>query len=121
MSEFERLLALGEELFNKGEFFEAHERLEEGWHKAGGMERHCLQGLIQICAGFHKAKTEPRATAGALYLLERGLEKVRACQDLLGFDVTEGLAIDLAPSIAALRAGRPPAEADVPALRFKPD
>jgi predicted metal-dependent hydrolase len=61
-----------------GEFFEAHDTLEEEWHHIpDGELRIAVQGLIQVCAGLHK-RSEGKA-AGAKYLLERGVEKVQRC------------------------------------------
>jgi predicted metal-dependent hydrolase len=43
----------GLELFNQGEFFEAHEVLEDVWRAAAAPERKFLQGLIQVAVGLH--------------------------------------------------------------------
>ena len=43
----------GIELFNKGEFFDAHEVLEDVWRAAPGPEKKFLQGLTQIAVGLH--------------------------------------------------------------------
>jgi len=40
-------------LFNRGEFFEAHEVLEDVWRAAPAAERKFLQGLIQIAVALH--------------------------------------------------------------------
>ena len=42
----------GIKLFNAGEFFEAHEVLEDVWRAAPVAEKRFLQGLIQIAVGF---------------------------------------------------------------------
>lgn len=114
---FAEHLEFSETLFNRGLYFDTHEYLEGIWKKAGGVERLALQGLIQLGAAFHKLELEPTAVAGALYLLEKGLEKVRACEALLGWDITEGLAADLAPVQTALQAGHF-SLMDVPPLRW---
>lgn len=65
----------GVRLFNERHFFEAHEVLEEVWHREHGEPRLFLQGLIQICAGFHHFQNgNPR---GAAELLQRGSDKMR--------------------------------------------
>src|SRR5689334_23240838 len=46
----------GRTLFNEGRFFEAHERWEEAWLVETGPSKLRLQGLIQIAAGFLKAR-----------------------------------------------------------------
>ena len=43
----------GIELFNKGEFFDAHEVLEEVWRAAPSSEKKFLQGLIQVAVALH--------------------------------------------------------------------
>jgi predicted metal-dependent hydrolase len=65
----------GLRLFNERYFFEAHEILEDLWHREHGEARLFLQGLIQICAGFHHFQNgNPR---GAAELLQRGSDKMR--------------------------------------------
>ena len=66
----------GRRLFNAGRFFEAHERWEEAWLRESGKSRLLLQGLIQIAAGFLKAR---QGNAGAaVRLLEAGAARVAA-------------------------------------------
>lgn len=43
----------GLELFNRGEFFDAHEVLEDVWRAAPVEEKKFLQGLIQVAVGLH--------------------------------------------------------------------
>lgn len=43
----------GLELFNQGEFFDAHEVLEDVWRAAPQEEKLFLQGLIQVAVGLH--------------------------------------------------------------------
>jgi uncharacterized protein len=43
----------GLELFNQGEFFDAHEVLEDVWRAAPQPEKKFLQGLIQVAVGLH--------------------------------------------------------------------
>jgi uncharacterized protein len=43
----------GLKLFDQGEFFEAHEVLEDVWRAAPQPERLFLQGLIQVAVGLH--------------------------------------------------------------------
>ncbi len=67
--------ANGIRLFNEGYFFEAHEHLEDLWHRERGESRLFLQGLIQVCAGFHHFQNGN--PAGAVALLGRGADKMR--------------------------------------------
>ncbi len=83
-SDFERVRD-GLRLFNERYFFEAHEVLEDVWHRDRGESRLFLQGLIQICAGFHHFQNgNPR---GAAELLQRGSDKMRRYPDgYMGLD-----------------------------------
>ncbi len=64
----------GLELFNRCRFFEAHEIWETIWLAAPESEKTFLQGLIQVAAAFHHYARGNRA--GALSLLEAGLQKL---------------------------------------------
>jgi predicted metal-dependent hydrolase len=69
-------LEKGMALFNAREFFEAHEVWEETWGEIWEDERHLLQGLIQVAAGFYKLQLgQP---AGTAKLLEKSLTHLRA-------------------------------------------
>jgi hypothetical protein len=62
-----RLLEDGIVLFNRGQFFEAHEVWEEAWRGARGDDELFLHGLIQVAAGFHKLQCgQPSGTASLL-------------------------------------------------------
>lgn len=75
----------GLRLFNEQHFFEAHEVLEDIWHREHGEPRLFLQGLIQICAGFHHFQNAN--LTGAAELLQRGSEKMRKYPErYLGLD-----------------------------------
>lgn len=76
----------GIELFNRGEFFEAHEVLEDVWRAAPHAEKKFLQGLIQIAVGLHHDSTGNRV--GARSLLARGGKNLSAYPDAYaGLDV----------------------------------
>lgn len=81
----------GIRLFNEEYFFEAHEHLEGLWREERGPSRAFLQGLIQICAGFHHFQNGN--LIGAVALLKRGADKVRRYPSPhMGIDVTGLLA-----------------------------
>lgn len=82
-SRFER----GVELFNAGEYFAAHEVLEDVWRPAAGEERRFLQGLIQIAVALHHYSNGN--LAGARSLFKRGASKLE----------------DLPPDYCGVRAG----------------
>ena len=69
-------LRLGQTLFNSGKFFEAHERWEDVWRELDGEDKVFVQGLIQVAAALHKLTVEPQAHEGALYLIDRALQKI---------------------------------------------
>ena len=84
----------GIELFNHGEFFDAHEVLEDVWRAAPDQEKKFLQGLIQLAVGLHHYSTGNKL--GARSLLARG------DRNLSGYDKgLEGLR--LAPLRARVR------------------
>lgn len=99
----------GLRLFNERYFFEAHEALEEVWHRDHGDSRLFLQGLIQICAGFHHFQNGN--FRGAAELLQRGADKMRPYPPTyLGLDSSRILAdVDACRTrIERMRDGREP-------------
>lgn len=72
---FHEALKKGVELFNRQEFYEAHEAWEAGWLDELSDDRVLLQGLIQVAAGFYKLQVgQP---VGTVKLLDNGLQKLR--------------------------------------------
>ena len=71
-----RLLEDGILLFNRGQFFEAHEVWEDAWRLARDEEEVFLHGLIQVAAGFHKL--ECGQPSGTVSLLTKGAAKLAA-------------------------------------------
>ena len=69
----------GVALFNAGDFFAAHEALEDIWRPAEGTERRFLQGLIQIAVALHHFNSGNRV--GAQSLLARGAAKLDELPD----------------------------------------
>jgi predicted metal-dependent hydrolase len=63
-------------LFNRGEFFECHEVLEELWLESGGAEKQFLQGLIQVAVAFYHLRQGN--FVGSRRLLEAGVKKLAA-------------------------------------------
>ena len=66
----------GLELFNAGEFFEAHEVLEDVWRAAPVAEKKFLQGLIQVAVALHHHSRGNRV--GARSLLARAHKNLNA-------------------------------------------
>ena len=95
-------IGAGIRLFNERYFFEAHEVLEDAWRAERGTPRLFLQGLIQVCAGYHHFQNGN--FVGALTLLERGADKMRSYP-------ARYLGIDAARLIAHVDGDRPRLEA----------
>jgi predicted metal-dependent hydrolase len=70
----DRLLQLGVDLFNRREFFECHEVLEEAWTPERGPRRLFLQSLIHLAVAFHHHRRGN--PAGAIRQLRKGLRKL---------------------------------------------
>ena len=64
----------GIDLFNRCEFFECHETLEEIWMPERGPRRLFLQSLIHIAVAFYHVQRRNRA--GAERQLRKGLKKL---------------------------------------------
>lgn len=64
-------LERGLELIRAGEFFAAHEELEEAWRAAEATERDFLQGLVHVAVAWYQAGRGNRVGC------ERQLEKAR--------------------------------------------
>ena len=92
-----RLLQRGIDLFDRQEFFEAHEVWEDAWRAEGGDTRLFFQGLIQVAAGF--VKLQRRQPRGASALLERGSKKLAGIPP-------DRYGLDLAPLLEAVSAWR---------------
>jgi hypothetical protein len=63
----------GIELFNAGEYYEAHEVIEHEWHAERGEVRRLYQGILQIGVGLHHTRSGNHR--GAILLLTDGIEK----------------------------------------------
>jgi uncharacterized protein len=72
--EIDGRFAEGIRLFNRGEFFEAHEVWEQAWKAAEGAERIFYQGIIQAAAALLHIQRGNYVGAISVYL--------RACQKL---------------------------------------
>ncbi len=68
-------LAPGMSLFDRGEYFEAHEVWEEVWRTTVGPERELVQGLIQAAVTLHHRRNRNRAGEGKMR--ERALLKLQ--------------------------------------------
>ena len=71
----------GVALFNAGNFFDAHEALEDAWRESprGSPLRRHLQGLVQLAVAFHHQSREN--LVGARSVLDRALRNLRGAED----------------------------------------
>ena len=84
--ELPELARKGIEEFNRGEFFECHEYLEEAWMQEPGRVRFLYQGILQVGVGFyHQQNSNWRGATG---VLRNGIERLREFEpETLGIDV----------------------------------
>lgn len=80
------LVLKGIEEFNRGEFFEAHEYLEDAWREETGRIRYLYQGILQVGVGFYHQ--ENGNWRGATGLLRSGIDRLKEFEpEALGIDV----------------------------------
>ena len=78
----------GIELFNKGEYYEAHEPLEAAWMKTESPERDLYQGILQIGLAYYQITRGNYR--GALKMFRRGFRNLNSLGDnLLGIDIAQ--------------------------------
>lgn len=82
------LVLKGIEEFNRGEFFECHEYLEEAWMQESRRVRFLYQGILQVGIGFyHQQNSNWRGATG---LLHNGTVRLREFEpETLGIDVAK--------------------------------
>lgn len=93
----------GIDLFNRGEFFECHEVLEDIWRAEPDPVRALYQGILQIGVGFYHLSREN--WRGAVNLLTAGIEKVRRFTPRCMGVETAALADEAQRCLDHLRAG----------------
>jgi predicted metal-dependent hydrolase len=76
----------GIRLFNAGDFFQAHEALEEAWKGASSPQRELYQGILQIGLAYYQIRQG--SYRGALKMFRRGQSKLASLgEDQNGIDV----------------------------------
>jgi predicted metal-dependent hydrolase len=82
------LVLRGIEEFNRGEFFECHEYLEEAWMQESGRIRYLYQGILQVGVGFYHLQNGN--WRGATGLLRNGTTRLKEFEPVTrGVDVTK--------------------------------
>ena len=61
--------------FNRSQFYQCHETLEQVWMKKKGNEREFIQAIIQLAVGYYHY--ERNNQVGALKLFKAGSERLR--------------------------------------------
>ncbi len=82
------LVRRGIEEFNRGEFFECHEFLEDAWMGESRRVRFLYQGILQVGVGFyHQQNGNWRGATG---VLRSGIERLHEFEpEALGLDVAK--------------------------------
>ena len=81
------LVLRGIEEFNRGQFYECHEYLEDAWRAESRQVRYLYQGILQIGVGFYHQ--ENGNWRGATGLLKSGIARLNEFEpETLGLDVT---------------------------------
>jgi predicted metal-dependent hydrolase len=76
----------GIEEFNRGEFFECHEYLEDAWREEPGRIRYLYQGILQVGVGFYHQQNGN--WKGATSLLRSGIARLEEFEpETSGIDV----------------------------------
>jgi uncharacterized protein len=84
--EIPELVQRGIEEFNKGEFYECHEYLEEAWMQEPERVRFLYQGILQVGVGFYHLQNGN--WRGATGLLRNGTTRLKEFEPVtLGIDV----------------------------------
>jgi uncharacterized protein len=83
----------GIDLFNRGEFFEAHEVLEDVWRAAPVQQKKFLQGLVQLAVAFHHHSTGN--LIGMRSVMQRGMNNLAGQGD-------DSFGVNLTPLIRSL-------------------
>jgi predicted metal-dependent hydrolase len=96
-------LEQGLELIRRGQFFTAHEALEEAWREAEPPERDFFQGLVHVAVAWYQAgRANERGCARQLEKADRRLRPYRP--EHRGVDV-EALLRQVAEAAATLAGG----------------
>lgn len=113
------LIQEGIDLFNRGEYFAAHEAWEEIWRSTTPEPKDLFQGLVQLAAAFHHLDERKRPDV-ARRVLRKARHRLAAVSSTAAVvDLGDLLtAVDAWDDWLSLRSGMPPAH---PALRLLRD
>ncbi len=110
------LLIKGIEEFNKREFFESHETLEEYWNTLAGDEKELVQSIIQAAVAYYHIGRENRV--GGRKLLVRAVGRAQLVADgTLDIDVSSYLKT-IEHSLKAVESDDASIEMPIASIRF---
>ena len=112
---FKDSLFIALNLFNKHEWYEAHDAFEEIWNCVDGDERQVIQGILQVSVSqFHLSKGNLN---GATILLGEGLGRIKNRTNInLGIDL-ESFCVCLEDLLRKLQYKETLKESDKPFLK----
>jgi predicted metal-dependent hydrolase len=99
------------EEFNRGQFFECHETLEELWKEESRPVRDLYQGVLQIGVGFYHLKRGNYR--GAVLSLGRGVDRLRPLPPVCQGVLVGRMVADAERALVALRGLAPGQIADL--------
>ncbi len=102
--EQEDLFRRGIDLFNREEFFECHEVLEELWTHTRQPERWFLQSLIHFAVGFYHHRRGN--SIGAVRQLNKGIKKIQGYLPAWGGLETAAIEAEARRCLALVEAGK---------------
>ena len=103
------------ELFNDGEWYDAHDVFEELWHETADPHRRSLQGVLQVAVAQLHLQRDNRRGATILFGEALGRLKRPGTSDL-GLDI-QGLCMCIEQRLRALQSDEDPELCNVPVLR----
>ena len=71
-------LRRGVDQFNRGEYFECHETLEDLWRRESGPSRELYQGIIQLAVALHHVRGGNHK--GAVSMLDKAIPRLERFQ-----------------------------------------
>jgi uncharacterized protein len=99
-------LERGLALFNRGEFFHAHEVWEDWWRATTHPEKQTIQGMVQLAVSMHHFSTGN--LAGAKSVMKRALRNLEGAQTKFhGVDMVQ-LRSDMQSFMEELKTGNAP-------------
>ncbi len=111
------LLVKGVDEFNKGEFYDAHETLEDYWNTLQGDEKELVQSIIQAAVAYYHFGRDNRV--GARKLMLRAVARAESVPEgTLGIETRPYLEA-IKQSLQVIESGDASSEMPIAEIRFK--